>query len=121
MGENRTAVERREYFIAFLNVENFNYCITVVYIGFLWHYKHHLGLCHYYSVTFVYKFTKTMALVNIPRLDLLQYTEGTAEQRHQFAQDIGKAFNETGFVTIANHGLSQDLIDELYAVVKAFF
>ncbi|MEJ5053299.1 isopenicillin N synthase family dioxygenase [Sphingobacterium sp. MYb382] len=62
-----------------------------------------------------------MALVNIPRLDLLQYTEGTSEQRHQFAQDIGKAFNETGFVTIANHGLSPELINELYAVVKAFF
>lgn len=62
-----------------------------------------------------------MALVNIPRLDLLQYTEGTSEQRYQFAQDIGKAFNETGFVTIANHGLSEELINELYAVVKAFF
>ncbi|WDF68448.1 2-oxoglutarate and iron-dependent oxygenase domain-containing protein [Sphingobacterium oryzagri] len=62
-----------------------------------------------------------MALVNIPRLDLLQYTQGTAAQKQQFVQDIGKAFNETGFVTIANHGLSQSLIDELYAVVKAFF
>ncbi|MGJ1206136.1 isopenicillin N synthase family dioxygenase [Sphingobacterium lactis] len=62
-----------------------------------------------------------MALVNIPRLDLQHYTEGTAEQRQQFVQDIGKAFNETGFVTIANHGLSNELIDELYQVVKAFF
>ncbi|PRD48896.1 isopenicillin N synthase family dioxygenase [Sphingobacterium haloxyli] len=62
-----------------------------------------------------------MALVNIPRLDLLQYTQGRAEERTQFVQDIGKALNETGFVTIANHGLSQELIDDLYAVVKAFF
>ncbi|MFD2599987.1 isopenicillin N synthase family dioxygenase [Sphingobacterium corticis] len=62
-----------------------------------------------------------MAEINIPRLDLLQYTEGDAAQRKQFSQDIGKAFNETGFVTIANHGLSQSLIDELYSVVKAFF
>lgn len=62
-----------------------------------------------------------MALVNIPRLDLLQYTSGSAEERQQFVQEIGKAFNETGFVTIANHGLSQSLIDELYQVVKAFF
>src|SRR5690606_35444836 len=64
---------------------------------------------------------KTMALVNIPRLDLQHYTQGTAEQRAQFVKDIGKAFNETGFVTIANHGLSPELIEELYAVVKAFF
>ncbi|MBP3942476.1 isopenicillin N synthase family oxygenase [Sphingobacteriaceae bacterium WQ 2009] len=62
-----------------------------------------------------------MALVNIPRLDLLNYTQGTAEQRQQFTQDIGKAFNETGFVTIANHGLDQALIEELYQVVPAFF
>lgn len=62
-----------------------------------------------------------MALVNIPRLDLQHYTEGTAEQRAQFVKDIGKAFNETGFVTIANHGLSPALIEELYTVVKAFF
>lgn len=62
-----------------------------------------------------------MASVNIPRLDLLNYTQGDPEQRKQFSQDIGKAFNETGFVTIANHGLSQELIDELYAVVKTFF
>ncbi|GEM62483.1 flavonol synthase [Sphingobacterium faecium NBRC 15299] len=62
-----------------------------------------------------------MALVNIPRLDLLNFTEGKAELRNQFIQDIGKAFNETGFVTIANHGLSKELIDELYQVVPAFF
>ena len=62
-----------------------------------------------------------MALVNIPRLDLQNYTQGTAEQRAQFVQDIGKAFNEIGFVTIANHGLSPELIEELYDVVKNFF
>lgn len=62
-----------------------------------------------------------MALVNIPRLDLLQFTNGSTVERQSFIQDIGKAFNETGFVTIANHGLSPQLIDELYQVVKAFF
>lgn len=62
-----------------------------------------------------------MALVNIPRLDLLKYAQGSAEERDQFVQNIGKAFNETGFVTIANHGLSPELIDELYEVVKSFF
>ncbi|MCI0920383.1 isopenicillin N synthase family dioxygenase [Sphingobacterium rhinopitheci] len=62
-----------------------------------------------------------MALVNIPRLNLQHYTEGNAEQKNQFVQDIGKAFNETGFVTIANHGLSTELIEDLYTTVKAFF
>lgn len=62
-----------------------------------------------------------MTLVNIPRLDLHDYTQGSIEQRAQFVRDIGKAFNETGFVTIANHGLSPELIENLYTVVKAFF
>ena len=62
-----------------------------------------------------------MALVNIPRLDLTHYTQGSPEQRAQFVHDIGTAFNETGFVTIANHGLSDELIDSLYDNVKQFF
>ncbi|MGK6349819.1 isopenicillin N synthase family dioxygenase [Parapedobacter sp. DT-150] len=62
-----------------------------------------------------------MPTVNIPRLDLHHYTQGSAEQRHQFSQEIGKAFNETGFVTIANHGMDKALITELYEVVQAFF
>lgn len=62
-----------------------------------------------------------MPSVNIPRLDLHHYTQGSAEQRHQFSQDIGKAFNDTGFVTIANHGMDKALIDELYQTVQAFF
>ncbi|SEL60670.1 isopenicillin N synthase family dioxygenase [Parapedobacter koreensis] len=61
------------------------------------------------------------SMINIPRLDLYHYTQGTPEQRHQFSEAIGKAFNETGFVTIANHGMDKALIDELYKVVEAFF
>lgn len=62
-----------------------------------------------------------MAIVNIPRLDLLHYTDGSTDQRIQFVQDIGKAFKETGFVTIANHGVSEELINALYQTVKSFF
>jgi isopenicillin N synthase-like dioxygenase len=60
-------------------------------------------------------------MINIPRLDLNLYVHGTAAQRKQFSDDIGKAFNETGFVTITNHGLDQTLIDKLYEDVKALF
>jgi isopenicillin N synthase-like dioxygenase len=62
-----------------------------------------------------------MSTVNIPRLDLDTYVNGTAEQRKKFSDEIGKAFNETGFVTITNHGLSKELIDNLYTQVKALF
>jgi isopenicillin N synthase-like dioxygenase len=62
-----------------------------------------------------------MNKVNIPRLDLNTYVQGTEQERKQFSDEIGKAFNETGFVTITNHGLSKELIDKLYADVKALF
>jgi isopenicillin N synthase-like dioxygenase len=62
-----------------------------------------------------------MNTVNIPRLDLNKYINGTEQDRKQFSDEIGKAFNETGFVTITNHGLSKELIDKLYADVKALF
>jgi isopenicillin N synthase-like dioxygenase len=62
-----------------------------------------------------------MATVNIPRLDLNDYVNGNLEQRNNFSQGIGKAFNETGFVTIANHGMSKELMAELYVEVKKLF
>lgn len=62
-----------------------------------------------------------MSTVNIPRLNLDSYVNGDTAQRKQFSDDIGKAFNETGFVTITNHGLSKELIDNLYKQVKTLF
>ena len=62
-----------------------------------------------------------MSTVNIPRLDLDTYINGTAQQRKAFSESIGTAFNQTGFVTITNHGLSKQLIDTLYQQVKALF
>jgi isopenicillin N synthase-like dioxygenase len=62
-----------------------------------------------------------MSTVNIPRLDLDTYINGSAEEKKQFSESIGKAFNETGFVTVTNHGLSKELMDKLYAQVKALF
>src|SRR5471030_266054 len=62
-----------------------------------------------------------MSTVNIPRLDLNTYINGNAADRKRFSDDIGKAFNETGFVTITNHGLSKQLIDSLYEQVKTLF
>jgi isopenicillin N synthase-like dioxygenase len=62
-----------------------------------------------------------MSIINIPRLDLNDYIKGNTNQRQQFSDDIGRAFNETGFVTVTNHGLSKELIDRLYEQVKALF
>jgi isopenicillin N synthase-like dioxygenase len=59
--------------------------------------------------------------INIPRLDLNDYLNGTPEQKRNFSNDIGNAFNDTGFVTITNHGLDTDLINKLYKEVQNFF
>ena len=62
-----------------------------------------------------------MAEINIPRLDLNDFLGGTPQQKKKFSDDLGKAFTETGFITIANHGLPPALLTELYAEVKKFF
>lgn len=62
-----------------------------------------------------------MSKVIIPRLDLNDYINGNESRRIAFSDNIGKAFNETGFVTIANHGLSKELMSELYVEVKKLF
>lgn len=60
-------------------------------------------------------------VVNIPRLDLTHYTQGSVKQKHAFSLAIGKAFTDTGFVTITNHGIDPTLIEDLYSAIKAFF
>jgi isopenicillin N synthase-like dioxygenase len=57
----------------------------------------------------------------IPSVDLSLFTEGTAEDKARFVQELGKAYEETGFVAVKNHGISDDLLSELYAQVQAFF
>ena len=62
-----------------------------------------------------------MPAINIPRLDLLDFIGDDHVKQHAFSQQIGTAFNDTGFVMIANHGLSSTRIDELYRQIQAFF
>lgn len=60
-------------------------------------------------------------LDEIPSLDLSDFTSGHPERKAKFIQDLGTAFNNIGFVTIINHGLTEDLRTKLYASVQAFF
>jgi isopenicillin N synthase-like dioxygenase len=62
-----------------------------------------------------------MSTPYIPCLDLSTYVNGTEEQRKKFSDELGKAFNDSGFVTITNHGVSQELIDKLYKNIKELF
>lgn len=62
-----------------------------------------------------------MKSVNIPRVNLNTYINGSAEEKKSFSDEVGKAFNETGFITISNHGLSKELIAKLYEQVQQLF
>lgn len=58
---------------------------------------------------------------NIPIVDLSQFTEGNAQERADFIQRLGHAFEQIGFVAVKNHGIAEDLIQKLYEITKAFF
>lgn len=58
---------------------------------------------------------------DIPSLDLSDFTAGDSERKAAFVQALGQAYNNIGFVAIKNHGLTQELQDNLYAAIKDFF
>lgn len=62
-----------------------------------------------------------MKYVNIPLLNLEDFTQGDAQQKATFVETLGKAFEEVGFVSIRNHGISDDDVETLYNKVKDFF
>ncbi|WP_316813662.1 isopenicillin N synthase family dioxygenase [Pedobacter heparinus] len=62
-----------------------------------------------------------MSTPYIPCLDLGSYIDGDDTQRKKFSDELGRAFNDSGFVTITNHGVSQELIDKLYKNIRDAF
>ncbi|HZJ35296.1 MAG TPA: 2-oxoglutarate and iron-dependent oxygenase domain-containing protein [Gillisia sp.] len=62
-----------------------------------------------------------MAKNNIPGVDLADFLSENPRRKQKFVNEIGKAFEDIGFVSLKNHFLSEDLSEELYKEVKAFF
>jgi isopenicillin N synthase-like dioxygenase len=59
--------------------------------------------------------------MGIPSVDLANFINGTAEQKAQFVNDLGKAYEDIGFVAVKNHLIAMDTVDSLYKEVKAFY
>ena len=59
--------------------------------------------------------------MNIPLVDLAEFTEGDASGKAAFVQLLGRAYEEVGFVAVKNHGIPDDLIKRLYEEVQQFF
>ncbi len=62
-----------------------------------------------------------MSIASIPVVDLSEFTTGDAQKKYRFVEQIGKAFEEVGFVSVKNHGVPQELVDGFYAAIKKFF
>ncbi len=57
----------------------------------------------------------------IPSVDLSDFLSGNKDRKAQFVADLGKAYEEIGFVALRNHGVSEELIDSIYAKNASFF
>ncbi|CAN5824067.1 2-oxoglutarate and iron-dependent oxygenase domain-containing protein [soil metagenome] len=57
----------------------------------------------------------------IPSVDLAEFLNGDAEAKAAFVQQLGKAYEEVGFVAVKNHGVPDELIADLYKYVQEFF
>lgn len=59
--------------------------------------------------------------MNIPVVDLAEFLSGDADRKQKFAKELGKAYEEVGFVAVKNHGIPDELISNLYKYVQQFF
>src|SRR5829696_7872030 len=59
--------------------------------------------------------------MNIPVVDLAEFLSGDETKKQKFVNDLGKAYEEVGFVAVKNHGVPDNLIADLYKYVQQFF
>ncbi|HVF95917.1 MAG TPA: 2-oxoglutarate and iron-dependent oxygenase domain-containing protein [Flavisolibacter sp.] len=59
--------------------------------------------------------------MNIPVVDLELFVRGDQQQKQQFVNALGKAYEDVGFVAVKNHGIPDELIRGLYQYVQQFF
>ena len=57
----------------------------------------------------------------IPSVDLNDFISDDPERKQKFVNEIGKAYEDIGFVALKGHFLSDELVEKLYSSVKEFF
>ena len=58
---------------------------------------------------------------NIPSVDLSDFISEDPKRKQKFITEIGEAYEEIGFVALQGHFLTDELSENLYKEVKAFF
>lgn len=61
------------------------------------------------------------SIIKIPSVNLQDFISGNADKKAQFVKEIGKAYEEIGFVALKGHFLDEKIVDDLYRECKAFF
>ena len=59
--------------------------------------------------------------MTIPVVDLAEFTSGDPLLKEKFVNELGRAYEEVGFVAVKNHAVPDDLIADLYTYVQQFF
>jgi isopenicillin N synthase-like dioxygenase len=62
-----------------------------------------------------------MSNAGIPSVNLTDFIKGDAQQKAAFVQELGKAYEDIGFVAVRGHFLSDELSNNLYEQVKQFY
>ena len=57
----------------------------------------------------------------IPQVDLAEFRSKDSERKMAFVKKLGQAYEDVGFVTVKNHGITEEEIASLYSEVKTFF
>jgi isopenicillin N synthase-like dioxygenase len=63
----------------------------------------------------------SMSASSFPVFDLGAFEAANAERRQALGHDVDLVCRSTGFLAIANHGVSQSVIDSLWLEARAFF
>jgi len=58
---------------------------------------------------------------NIPSVNLSDFLSDDPDRKQKFVNEIGKAYEEIGFVALKGHFLTDSLVNSLYTQIKAFF
>lgn len=57
----------------------------------------------------------------IPVVNLADFLSGDPQLKQAFVNQLGKAYEDVGFVAVKNHGIPDELIADLYKYVQQFF
>jgi len=62
-----------------------------------------------------------LEMQNIPSVDLRDFLSGDPIRKQKFVNEIGKAYEDIGFVALKGHFLDDQLVGDLYEEVRKFF